>query len=133
MASARAAPAAADLVVVAVVAGRRRRPAFFNAAPAGPRTAVCPPRRRVLPARAPPRGPRRLVAPPCALALATPRGCSARAAPHPSLLAGDRQVLARGGCCIRQGLSPVLMPLPGLAPVSPYFGLRPVGRLSLPK
>jgi len=25
------------------------------------------------------------------------------------------------------------MPLPGLAPVSPYFGLRPVGRLSLPK
>jgi len=38
-----------------------------------------------------------------------------------------------GGCCIRQGLSPVLMPLPGLAPVSPYFGMRPVGRLSLPK
>jgi len=36
-------------------------------------------------------------------------------------------------CCIRQGLSPVLMPLPGLAPVSPYFGLRPVRRLSLPK
>jgi len=36
-------------------------------------------------------------------------------------------------CCIRQGLSPVLMPLPGLAPASPYFGLRPVGRLSLPK
>jgi len=40
---------------------------------------------------------------------------------------------ANGTCCIRQGLSPVLMPLPGLAPVSPYFGLRPVGRLSLPK
>jgi len=42
----------------------------------------------------------------------------------------------RGGfaeCCIRQGLSPVLMPLPGLAPVSPYFGMRPVGRLSIPK
>jgi len=61
------------------------------------------------------------------------RRSSARAAPHPSLLAGDRQVLARGGCCIRQGLSLVLMPLPGLAPVSPFFGLRPVGRLSLPK
>jgi len=123
MASARAAP-------------RRRRPAFFNAAPAGPRTAVCPPgaaRRRVLPARAPPRGPRHLMAPPCALALAPlaaaccprarphsarvawwprpapsrwrpPRSCSARALPHPSLLAGDRQVLARGGCCIQQGL-----------------------------
>jgi len=30
-------------------------------------------------------------------------------------------------------LSSVLMPLPGLAPVSAYFGLRPVGRLSLPK
>ena len=38
-----------------------------------------------------------------------------------------------GKCCIRQGLSPVLMPLPGLAPVSPFFGLRPVGRLSLSK
>jgi len=38
----------------------------------------------------------------------------------------------RGGCFIRQGLSPELMPLPGLAPVSPSFGLRPVGRLSLP-
>jgi len=36
-------------------------------------------------------------------------------------------------CCIRQGLSPVLMPLPGLAPVFLYFGLRPAGRLSLPK
>jgi len=58
-------------------------------------------RRRVLPARAPPRGPRRLVAPPCALTLATRRGCLPRAAPRPSLLASDRQVLARGGCCIR--------------------------------
>jgi len=38
------------------------------------------------------------VTPPCAPALATPHGCSAHAAPHPSLLAGDRQVLARGGC-----------------------------------
>jgi len=46
MASARAASAAADRVVVPVVAGRRRRPALFNAAPAGPRKAECPPRRR---------------------------------------------------------------------------------------
>jgi len=86
-----------------------------------------------LAARAPPRRPRRLVTPPCALALATPRGCSARAAPHPPLLAGDRQVVARGGYCVRQGLSPVLMPQLGLAPVSPYFGQRPGGRLSLPQ
>jgi len=55
------------------------------------------------------------------------------AGPYKSLLAGDRQVLARGGCCNRQGLSPVFMPLPGLAPVSPYIGLRPGGRRSLPK
>jgi len=44
------------------------------------------------------------VTPPCAPALATPRGRSALAAVHPSLLAGDRQVLAGGGCCNRQGL-----------------------------
>jgi len=46
MASERAASAAADHVVVPVVAVRRRRPAFFNAAPACPLKAVCPPRRR---------------------------------------------------------------------------------------
>jgi len=90
-------------------------------------------RRRVLPARAPSRGPQRLMTRPCALPLATPRGCSIRTVPHPSLLAGDRQVLARGGCCIWQGILPVLMPLQGLAPVSPYLALRPTGRLSLHK
>jgi len=37
------------------------------------------------------------------------------------------------GCCNWQGLSPVLMPLTGLAPASPYFGLRAMGRLSCPK
>jgi len=36
-------------------------------------------------------------------------------------------------CCNWQGLSPVLMPLTGLAPASPYFGLRAMGRLSFPK
>jgi len=36
-------------------------------------------------------------------------------------------------CCDWQGLSPVLMPLTGLAPASPYFGLRAMGRLSFPK
>ena len=72
------------------------------------------------------------VTPPCAPALATPRGRSALAAVHPSLLAGDRQVLAGGGCCNRQGLSPVLMTRPGLARVSPYFRLRAMGRLSFP-
>ena len=46
---------------------------------------------------------------------------------------GLDMLVVLGLCCIWQGLSPVLMPLPGLAPVSPYFGLRPVGRLSLPK
>jgi len=115
LASARAASAAAVLVV----AGRRK--------------AGCRPRGRVLPARAPqvirvaratPRG---------AGALATPHGCSAHAARHPSLLAGDRQVLAQGGCCNWQWLSPVLMPLTGLAPASPYFGLQALGRLSFPK
>ena len=39
----------------------------------------------------------------------------------------------RGGCCNWQGLSPVLMPLTGLAPASPYFGLRAMGRLCFPK
>jgi len=39
---------------------------------------------------------------------------------------------AEGGCCSWQGLSPVLMPLTGLAPASPYFGLRAMGRLSFP-
>jgi len=37
------------------------------------------------------------------------------------------------GCFYWPGLSSVLMPLPGLAPVSPYFGMRAMGRLSLPK
>jgi len=37
------------------------------------------------------------------------------------------------GCCNWQRLSPVLMPLTGLAPASPYFGLRAMGRLSFPK
>jgi len=41
--------------------------------------------------------------------------------------------LPRGSCCNWQGLSPVLMPLTGLAPASPYFGLRAMGRLSFPK
>jgi len=36
-------------------------------------------------------------------------------------------------CCNWQGLSPVLMPLTGLAPASPYFGLRAMGRLFFPK
>jgi len=45
----------------------------------------------------------------------------------------NTDITAVDECCIRQGLNPVLMPLPGLAPVSPYFGMRPVGRLSLPK
>jgi len=36
-------------------------------------------------------------------------------------------------CCNWQGLSTVLMPLTGLAPASPYFGLRAMGRLSFPK
>ena len=35
--------------------------------------------------------------------------------------------------CIQQGLGPVLKNLPGLARVSPYFGLRPMGRLPLPQ
>jgi len=70
---------------------------------------------------------------PCALALAIPHECSVHAAPEPALLAGNHQVLARGGCCIWQGLSPVLMPVPGVASVSPYFGLRAMGRLSLPR
>ena len=38
-----------------------------------------------------------------------------------------------GECCNWQGLSPVLMPLTGLAPASPHFGLRAMGRLSFPK
>ena len=37
------------------------------------------------------------------------------------------------GCCNWQGLSPVLMPLTGLAPASPYFGLRAMGQLSFPQ
>jgi len=36
-------------------------------------------------------------------------------------------------CCNWQGLSPVLMPLTGLAPASPYFGLRAMGQLSFPQ
>jgi len=89
--------------------------------------------RRVLPARAPPRGPRRLMTPRCARAMTIPRGCTTRAAQHSSLLAGDRQILAREGGCIRQGLTPVLMTEPGLAPVFLYFGMRPTRRLSLPR
>ena len=40
---------------------------------------------------------------------------------------------ADGDCCNWQGLSPVLMPLTGLAPASPYFGLRAMGQLSFPQ
>jgi len=42
-------------------------------------------------------------------------------------------VEATGLCCNWQGLSPVLMPLTGLAPASPYFGLRAMGQLSFPQ
>jgi len=63
MASARAASTAADRVVVPAVAVRRRRPAFFNAAPAGPRKAVCPPRRRSPPRAARARDPTRSASP----------------------------------------------------------------------
>jgi len=38
-----------------------------------------------------------------------------------------------GSCCNWQGLSPILMPLTGLAPASPYFGLRAMGQLSFPQ
>jgi len=84
MASARAASAAADRVVrlrrrqrlperqtrstptpmaSARAAPRRRRPAFFNAAPAGPRTAVCPRWRRSPPRAARARAPTRPASP----------------------------------------------------------------------
>jgi len=39
----------------------------------------------------------------------------------------------RVNCCNWHGLSPVLMPLTGLAPASPYFGLRAMGQLSFPQ
>jgi len=62
-ASARAASTAADRVVVPVVAGCRRRPAFFNAAPSGLREAVCPPRSRSPPRSARARAPTRSASP----------------------------------------------------------------------
>jgi len=42
-------------------------------------------------------------------------------------------LIERPACCNWQGLSPVLMPLTGLAPASPYFGLRAMGQLSFPQ
>ena len=56
-----------------------------------------------------------------------------RSCRHQGRLLEEQDKEERGLCCNWQGLSPVLMPLTGLAPASPYFALRAMGRLSFPK
>jgi len=76
----------------------------------------------------------------CSVRMACPTAKTTRiklTRPSPGLVYHCNDAISRSQegplCCNWQGLSPVLMPLTGLAPASPYFGLRAMGRLSFPK